>query len=248
MAPTSANTPPFRQIADKYRQLIRDGSLAAGERLPTVATIASEWDVSPGTAHKAIRQLQGEKLVLTTQQGTTVAQTRALPTPRDRMLRERITPEASGDRYVVTEVGKVVSPEYVADLLGLPAGSFVVRREQITYRDTTPIMLAVYWLDAEFIEKVPALLSRESATESNLDMIRRTTGREVSAAQEWVTGRGADEREANALGLAIGTPIVAATALRSDANGAIEYEEFVAPPNHVLMYDYEMPAKLGLKS
>jgi len=63
---------PYVQIAGHYRKLIADGSLQPGARLPAVNTIAEEWDVSPGTAHKAIRQLAGEKLVEPTQQGTWV--------------------------------------------------------------------------------------------------------------------------------------------------------------------------------
>lgn len=65
---------PYLQIADHYRTVIAADDLRPGDRLPTVTQMATMWQVSPGTAHKAIRQLRREGLVHTTRQGTTVRQ------------------------------------------------------------------------------------------------------------------------------------------------------------------------------
>lgn len=64
--------PPYRQMADHYRDLIETGVLTEGDRLPTIIQMAAEWRVSPGTAHKAARVLRDSGLVRTTRQGTTV--------------------------------------------------------------------------------------------------------------------------------------------------------------------------------
>lgn len=71
---TSLSRPaaPYLQIADHYRTVIDAEGLQPGDRLPTVIQMATMWKVSPGTAHKAIRQLRREGLVHTTRQGTTV--------------------------------------------------------------------------------------------------------------------------------------------------------------------------------
>lgn len=76
---TSLSRPaaPYAQIATHYRDLISLGDLQPGDRLPTVIQMATAWKVSPGTAHKAIRQLRSEGLVHTTRQGTTVQQEEA---------------------------------------------------------------------------------------------------------------------------------------------------------------------------
>ena len=64
---------PYVQIADHYRRLIETGVLAAGDRLPAVASMALTWRVAPGTAHRAVRELKREGLVVTSQRGTVVA-------------------------------------------------------------------------------------------------------------------------------------------------------------------------------
>ena len=64
--------PPYMQIADYYRELISTGALRDGDRLPTVADLAETWKCSPGTAHKALRQLRAERLINTRRQGSTV--------------------------------------------------------------------------------------------------------------------------------------------------------------------------------
>src|SRR5690625_7797363 len=60
---TSLSRPaaPYLQIADHYRELIATGVLRSGDRLPTVIQMATTWRVSPGTAHKAVRRLRGER-------------------------------------------------------------------------------------------------------------------------------------------------------------------------------------------
>lgn len=65
--------PPYRQLADHYRERIEAGTLRPGDRIPSVLAMAAEAGVSPGTAHKAARWLREAGLVQTSRQGTTVA-------------------------------------------------------------------------------------------------------------------------------------------------------------------------------
>jgi len=230
---------PYVQIADHYRTLIADGALRPGTRLPTVTAIADEWGVSPGTAHKAVRLLAAEKLVEPTQQGTWIRDTRATSAPRDRLLEvRRGNLIRLGRQVMVTAAHVVTAPGYVVDVLGMTTDE-VVRRETITYQhDETPIMLSVVWLPAAFVESAPGLTSFEPLDE--VEHVRDSTGRVVTHGRDWVTGRDADDREARALRLQVGTPITAGTWLWSDEDGAIEYGEYVLPPNHVVTYEYRV--------
>lgn len=65
---------PWRQIADIYRQRIASGALPPGARLPSIASIAQEYDVAMTTAQKVIVALRDEGLVVTSPMGTFVAQ------------------------------------------------------------------------------------------------------------------------------------------------------------------------------
>lgn len=55
--------PPYQQIAAHFRNAIKAGELAVGERLPSIREIATEWGVSHMTASKALDTLVQEGLV-----------------------------------------------------------------------------------------------------------------------------------------------------------------------------------------
>lgn len=65
-------TPAYRQIADYYATLIRDGRIRPGEQLPTLAQIRATWDVADGTARAAIQFLKREGLVDASRKGVFV--------------------------------------------------------------------------------------------------------------------------------------------------------------------------------
>lgn len=230
--------PPYVQIGEHYRHLISDGTLAEGDRLPGVAQLAREWDVAPGTAHKALRYLHAARLVDVTTQGTIVRTQRATPASRDRVLMALRGEAIDAERVQVTEVGTVTRP-YVAELLGLDDGARIVRREQITYREQQPIMLSVHWLPEALADAAPQLTGTDPV--STLGTVQRTTGRVVRHCDEALSARAADEREANALHISVNTPVLAGVWQCSDEDGVIEYGEYVCPQEHVVTYRYDVP-------
>ena len=78
----AGSTPAADQIRDQIRGLIAAGSLAAGERLPSVRQLAKDLGVAPGTVAKAYKTLESETYLHTrTGAGTGVSAT-ATATPR----------------------------------------------------------------------------------------------------------------------------------------------------------------------
>jgi DNA-binding GntR family transcriptional regulator len=63
---------PWRQIAEIYRGRIRSGDLKSGDRIPSIATLAQEYQVAATTAQKAVEALRDEGLVATSPMGTFV--------------------------------------------------------------------------------------------------------------------------------------------------------------------------------
>jgi DNA-binding GntR family transcriptional regulator len=55
---------PYLQLADVFRRAINDGELKAGDKLPGLDTVATEYGVARGTARRAFEQLQTEKLIV----------------------------------------------------------------------------------------------------------------------------------------------------------------------------------------
>src|SRR5215207_3974411 len=66
--------PLQRQVEDQLRAAIRDGRLAAGERLPSSRVLAADLDVSRGVVSDAYGQLAAEGwLVMAPRSGSRVA-------------------------------------------------------------------------------------------------------------------------------------------------------------------------------
>ncbi|GAA1565465.1 hypothetical protein GCM10009678_55640 [Actinomadura kijaniata] len=56
--------PGYLQIADDLRQQIRDGRLAPGDALPSIAQLTRDYDASTGVVKSAISVLRTEGLVI----------------------------------------------------------------------------------------------------------------------------------------------------------------------------------------
>ncbi|GLU47589.1 GntR family transcriptional regulator [Nocardiopsis ansamitocini] len=237
MTPHDRPRSPYAQIADHYRELIANGELSEGARLPTVADLATAFSVSPGTAHKAVRQLRGEGLVRTTQQGTTVLGHRAVPAPPERVRKSHPT---GSDLVDVTEAGIVPMLPNVGAALGINADALnltVVRRQAITFRAGKPYRLSVGWLPVAFTKEVPELLEPFPIT-NVLDLVAQRTGRTATGGRDYFEARYADQREADALRIAVGSAVLAGTSVWTDGSGPIQYYEFVLPPHHAVTSDY----------
>ncbi len=79
--------PAYRQVATQLRELVVDGTLVPGERLPAEDRLAASFGVSRGTVREALRMLVSEGLAETTRGvsgGTFVT------TPRPELLRGQI--------------------------------------------------------------------------------------------------------------------------------------------------------------
>jgi len=63
---------PWRQIAHIYRDKIESGELQAGDRVPSIRTLAQ--DVATTTAQKVIEALRDEGLIVTSPMGAFVAE------------------------------------------------------------------------------------------------------------------------------------------------------------------------------
>ncbi len=59
----SSVVPPWQQLADLLRARIESGELAPGDRIPSVLSLAQEYELAAGTVRKALTQLQREGLV-----------------------------------------------------------------------------------------------------------------------------------------------------------------------------------------
>jgi GntR family transcriptional regulator len=64
---------PWRQLAALLRERIESGELAPGARLPSITSLAQEYDLAVTTVQKAVAALKDEGLIVTSPMGTFVA-------------------------------------------------------------------------------------------------------------------------------------------------------------------------------
>jgi GntR family transcriptional regulator len=239
--------PPYVQVMDHYRRLILDGALSEGDRLPPVAEIGREWGVSTATAGRAISQLQIEGFVRTNPQGTFVDTLKPVgDSPRDRMARVRRTGAAgsAAEMEVVRFAERIRVPVYVAELMNLDPGGDVIRREWVTTAGrrprAEPVALSVAWFAPELADAIPELLDTRPVS-GIIARIEAATGRVIAHGEDHLHARASDTREATALGLAPGAPILAGAYIWTDAEGTVlEYGEFCFPPRRTIRYDYDI--------
>lgn len=239
-------TTPSPRIAEHYRQAIRDGQLVPGARLPSVRELSEQHGVATATARAAMGWLRTEGWIVTTQRGSFVAQdVTNTAAPADRLARVRRTGSilGTGETKRVTGAALLVPPLYVAELLDQDPAEQVVRREYVIGAGQQRLALAVDWYPRQFADVVPDLLSTSPGPGRGDDLlaqIERATGRAVAYGRDAMHGRAADHREAAALGIATGAPILAGTHEWSDDTGIITYGEWCLPTRLTIGYEYRI--------
>jgi GntR family transcriptional regulator len=237
------SSPPFVQIADHYRSQIQTGALSPGDRLPSVSEIATEWNVSRATAANAVGRLKVERLVDTSPQGTYVASDDvSVPTPGTRLqaaLPDRVGPS---ETIEVTAAHTMKAPDYVASLLGLERGTEIIRREEITSLRGTPRMLEVDWIPTKSTLTALGALEKKPLDGGTAHFLETVHHWPVDHAQDHLEARSADTREANALGITVGAPILAGANVWShkESGEVVMYGEWCIPEKHEVVYTYDV--------
>ncbi|MFE3073426.1 GntR family transcriptional regulator [Streptomyces sp. NPDC059247] len=237
-------TPKYMQIADTLRQSVLDGERAEGSKLPSNRQLASTYGVAIATVQRALEQLSVEGIIRTSQRGTFVSNTPSVSSSgRDRVARVLSTgsPFTTGEHCLVTKAELKVPPLYVQEIFGLGEGDQVVMREWHVGQGSQRRGLHVAWYPAQFAASVPSLLSfNRGKVHSMLSDVIAATGRRPTNGRDDMHGRDADAREANYLGLRVGSPILAGATRLWDDVGVIEYSEWCLPYRHVIGYAYEL--------
>lgn len=237
---------PYMRVAERIRRRILDGALGEGEKLPAQRDLAKSEGVSVATLGKALDQLQVEGYITTSRKGTFVANApEVAPSSYDRITRVLRTGSvlAEGESMIVTAAELIRPPQYVAELFDLDEGDQVVRRQWHTGKGQQRTGLYVTWYPAHFAASVPELLSTSRQSSPGILLkIQQATGRRIVSGRDDIHSRDADEREANFLGLRIGSPILAGAHRLWDGEGVIEYGEWCLPYRLAVGYEYSFEA------
>jgi GntR family transcriptional regulator len=102
-------------------------------------------------------------------------------------------------------------------------------------------MLSVDWIPADSTLTALGVLSDKPLEGGPAHFLETLSpSRKVTHAQDHLESRSADSREATALGIAVGSPILAGVHVWSDATDVMLYGEWVMPPRRVVTYAYDV--------
>ena len=202
----SDRRPLYAQVYAELVERIRSGEWKPGQVIPNEFEIAAEFQVSQGTARKAIGALAGANLVVRRQgRGTFVYE----HTPDDIMFRyfnffddsgARIMPENRSFRRVLAKANQAERKA-----LRLPPDSQVTRIDRIRTHNRKPFVTETVVLPETMF---PGFAHLEHIPDTFYDIFQKSYGVLVTRTDEYLTAVVADAKAARDLDVKPNTPLL----------------------------------------
>lgn len=229
----------FTKIATHYRQLIQDGTLSPGDRMPSMTEVAKKFKVTVTTVNRAYRILKSEGLT-TPQPGIgTVVATRpnVAVTGRARIKRMERTgqPLAPGESSSNHWSGlRSVADPFIAEMLDVELHDEIVIRRRVHHREGGPSTLDSSYIHARALGPVPELLQEGRIGTWWQALYKERTGKEITPSPERRTARIVSNSELAELGIDLppssAEAVLVVINVFHDEDGPLECWEDVYPP------------------
>jgi len=196
------------EITEHFRTLIRGGTLSPNDRLPSIRTVMSEWNVARATVDRAYKTLREEGFIQTNGAAGTIVAPWASDNTAARVASYAATGRAlaKNETSQILEVGTVGASEMVASRLDIEPGTQVHMRRRLVSRDGAASHISTSYYTPWVIEAVPELAQTVSTGGSRELASKRLRVPQGHVIEE-VTSRHATEIESRLLGL-IGNVVV----------------------------------------
>jgi DNA-binding GntR family transcriptional regulator len=208
--------PLYHQIADGLKAQIEGGGLVRGEYLPSELVLAESWRVSRPTARRALQELvDNGMLVRRRGVGTQVVASHVRRAPGLSSLYKDLIRDGHTVTTDVVAFDVVPADETVAPALEVEGGAPVIAIERIRSADGRPLALMRNWLP----RSVASNLVRADLETGSLYEALRASGVRPHSGSQVIGAKVATAEEAEALGLAIGAPLLTQRRLVQDEAG-----------------------------
>ncbi|MEU1276768.1 GntR family transcriptional regulator [Streptomyces sp. NPDC005805] len=212
--------PRYVQIADEIIQQIRAGVLKPGDLVPSESELVERYGVSGGTIRKAMVEVRASGLVDTRHGKGSIVKDR--PPVRLRSSdRFRASHRRGGKAAYLAEsaqsgatakvsvlyIGPKEAPEDIADRLGVSAGTQVLARRRLYFRNGVPVETASSYLPWDVVKDIPELFA-ENPGPGGIYARLEDDGHIFAEFVETLTARPAAKAEASELALSPGAPVV----------------------------------------
>jgi DNA-binding GntR family transcriptional regulator len=217
--------PLYFQVAQHLEAAITGGALQVGDRLENEVALAERWGLSRPTMRQAIGYLV-DKGLLVRQRGVGTEVVRR-QVQRPVQLTSLYDDLRASGQEPTTEVlvhERAPADDLVADRLGLPVGTEVVKLERLRRARGVPLAILRSWLPVAVAGSiVPADLEQ-----NGLYACLRAAGTRIHSAEQRIGARAASPEEAALLDLRRGAPLLVMERTVLDERGrAIEWGSHV---------------------
>jgi GntR family transcriptional regulator, phosphonate transport system regulatory protein len=228
----------WSQIASEVARNIEDGRYRKGEKLPTEAQFAAEYEVNRHTIRRALEELADARIIRTEHgRGSFVAEDvmdyRVGKRPRFSEWIRSYNRSPIGEILTIDEValGTLPEAEAVAQVLGLAADDLVVFLERLGAADDRPVALSRHIFPALRYPGLKDALHQNSSITAALSAVGV-----ADYTRKWtrVCARMPDAREARLLRMARTDALLTCETLNATESGeAVEYGSVCYPAPRV---------------
>ncbi|WP_167159219.1 GntR family transcriptional regulator [Streptomyces sp. MBT27] len=212
--------PRYVQIADEIVQQIRAGVLKPGELVPSESELAERYGVAGGTVRKAMAEVRASGLVETRHGKGSIVKDR--PPVRHRSSdRFRRSHRQGGKAAYLAEsaqsgatakvsvlyIGPMEATKDIAERLDVEAGTQVLARRRLYFRNGTPVETATSYLPWDVVKDIPELFA-ENPGGGGIYARLEDHGHEFAEFVETLQARPASKAETSELALSPGAPVV----------------------------------------
>jgi GntR family transcriptional regulator len=225
-------------IAAEFRRQIQDGTLAPGDRLPSMRKVSDETGAAMNTVAAAFRLLKSEGLTEATSKGTVVA---ARPdvaitgVARIERIERTGQPYAPGEGSSNHWVGlRSVADPLIAKMLDVELHDEVVIRRRVHHRTGGPSTLDTSVIHTRALGVVPEILNEGPLESWWQNLYKERTGKEIISSPERRTARIVSNSELAELGIDLppssAEAVLVVVNVFHDDEGPLEVWEDVYPP------------------
>lgn len=217
--PSDTRLPLYQRLRDQLAEQIAKNRWRPGEAIPTEAALSAEYQLSTGTVRKAIDALVSEG-ILERQQGRGTFIRR--PQFQSSLFRFFRFQTASGERQVpqsrILSIETLAAPSAVAQALGLPLDSPVIRIVRLRLLDVHPVLAEEIWLPRS---RFQPLLETDLSLKGPLlyPIYEELCGQVVAYAEETLTAESVNDVYARLLQVPNNSPVVVIERLARDYAG-----------------------------
>lgn len=240
---TDAPTPLYFQLFSLLKNMILDGTLPYGERIPTEEQLATAFNVSRITAKRSMDELAKEKLIERRRgKGSHIIYKytpKPVQAPLVGMLQE-IESMARNSNATVLECNLATPPRRIRDELELGDGENALHLIRVRERQGLKFGYYVSWTAGVEMPSDPSLFEHEP----RLSYFRQT-GLDITHVTQTLSAIAASPEVATALDIAEGSPLLTLTRRSFNQIGDAEHlrDHLMAfyNPDH---FQYKMDLKL----